>query len=72
MNHGFVSAVAYNHDNGVLLCTKIACKATYFQHGLVFRFSPIEEYEEQRISLFGVDTVQVSIVWFAIKNVVVD
>lgn len=41
--------------NGALLFRKVGSRAKYLDHGLVYRFSPLESYEEEKISQNGMD-----------------
>nr|XP_011419484.2 uncharacterized protein LOC105322450 isoform X1 [Crassostrea gigas] len=41
--------------NGTLLFRKVGSRAKYLDHGLVYRFSPLEPYEEEKISQNGMD-----------------
>lgn len=45
--------------NGTLLFRKIGTRAKYLDHGLVYRFSPLEPHEEEKISQNGMDKLAV-------------
>lgn len=52
----FITGLSYN---GTLLFRKIGTRANYLDHGLVYRFSPLEPYEEEKLSQNGMDQLAV-------------
>lgn len=45
--------------NGTLLIRKRAIKADFYNHGLAYRFLPLEAFEEEKICQNGIDLVGV-------------
>lgn len=45
--------------NGTVLFRKVGSRAKYLDHGLVYRFSPLEPHEEEKISQNGMDKLAV-------------
>ncbi|XP_061179034.1 uncharacterized protein LOC133187632 [Saccostrea echinata] len=49
--------------NGVLICQKVAEKAKFAIHGLAFKFSPLEKYEQRKATQFDINLKQVLFVF---------
>ncbi|XP_061179032.1 uncharacterized protein LOC133187629 [Saccostrea echinata] len=47
-----------SRHNGGLICQKVAEKAKFAIHGLAFRFSPLEKYEQRKATQFDINLKQ--------------
>ncbi|XP_062617211.1 uncharacterized protein LOC134278916 [Saccostrea cucullata] len=57
-----------NTYNGTFLCQKFASKAKFLDHGISYRFHPLEDHEKEKIASFDLDTIECANHYNVIKD----